>query len=114
MRIAVIGDRGAVAGFALGGVSVRHVVNGEEDAREAFENVLSQDDIAVLLVTQTCASILKEDIDRLRDRKLPYPVVVILPPRDDEAKEEDRIGILIKKAVGISMTQQDKGGEKYG
>ena len=113
MKTAIIGDVETVAGFALGGISLRFPVEDVEGAAAALSKVRGDKDVAVLMVTSRFAKLLEKEIDEIRARKAVYPIVVVLPPQRGETHGPDRIGILIKRAVGINVEQQEKGGDIY-
>jgi len=111
MKMAVIGERETVAGFALGGVSMRFPVDDLEGAEAALSSVIEEGDVAILLVTPRFASLLEKDIENLRMRKAVYPIVVVLPSKKGEPQGPDRIGALIRRAVGIALDEEEQGGE---
>ena len=74
-RMAFIGDRDSVWGFAAFGVSARPVV-GAEEAQEAFRDVVRQG-YSVVFVTEDVYEACAEEIARYRDQAL--PTVTVLP-----------------------------------
>ncbi|MCK4717434.1 MAG: V-type ATP synthase subunit F [Thermoplasmata archaeon] len=102
MRIAVIGDRETVAGFALGGASLRYTVEGLESADKALAEVMKSDDVAVLLITTTYSKLLEREIAQWKETRPVYPLVVEVAPRRGGERGTRRIDDLIRRAVGIT------------
>lgn len=74
-RIAFIGDRDSVWGFAAFGVSARPVV-GPEEAAEALREVVRQG-YSIVFVTEDVYEACSEEIARYRDQA--FPTVTVLP-----------------------------------
>lgn len=103
-KIVAIGGHDFCAGFALAGIDTRLVT--ESSAEATFTSVLSQEDLAlVILDEQWHASLERLRPDTLQAR---LPIVIPVPAqmrwRDVEQPEEDHyIGALIRQAVGYQL-----------
>ena len=77
-RIAVLGDRDSVYGFAALGLTVFPVEEETEGAR-LLRRLAEQTEepYAVIYITEALAAKLEEEIDRLRERR--FPAVIPLP-----------------------------------
>lgn len=107
--IAVIGDEDTVTGFLLAGVGNMDlrkktnflVVNDKtptKDVEDAFRNFTTREDIAVLLINQHCAELIRHHLDTYRK---PIPAVLEIPSKDtpyDPSK--DSILAKVKGLVG--------------
>lgn len=68
-RIAVMGDRDSIYGFAALGLEVFSVSDREEAVRQLHS--LTQREYAVIYITEALAAQLPEELERLAERKLP-------------------------------------------
>lgn len=78
-RIAVLGDRDSVYGFAALGLSVFPAEDEAEGAR-LLRRLAEQEGegaFAVIYITEALAAKLEEEIDRLRERR--FPAVIPIP-----------------------------------
>lgn len=74
-RIAVMGDRDSIYGFAALGLEVRPVENAEEGAKTL--RFLAEHEYAVIYITESLAKDLEHEIDRYREN--PLPAVIPIP-----------------------------------
>ncbi|MDG6219838.1 MAG: V-type ATP synthase subunit F [Candidatus Thermoplasmatota archaeon] len=109
--MAIIGDRETISGFALGGVSMRLIVEDVTQAEEALASVMESGEVAVLLLTPKYG-FLREQIESWREQRPVYPLVVELPPRRGEKRGEDRIVDLVRRAVGVHLEDSNIHDEK--
>lgn len=98
MDIAIIGGEEFTLGFRLAGISrVVNIVD-EQSATEKFMNLLSQNDVAIIMTNDTTMNFLD---DRARDEaeSSVQPVVVTL------STEESQEGLrkLILKSIGVDL-----------
>lgn len=75
-KIAVLGDRQSVMGFAALGLSIYPV---DDDARAlaAFKNLAKDEEIAIIYVTESLHAPLKTGIDKYQDSV--RPAVILIP-----------------------------------
>ncbi len=74
-RIAVLGDRDSIYGFASLGLDI-FPVESREEAADSFKKLLNGE-YAVVYVTEAAAQQLEEEIDALRSQ--PWPAVIPIP-----------------------------------
>ncbi|HBR32940.1 MAG TPA: V-type ATP synthase subunit F [Clostridiales bacterium] len=74
-RIAVMGDKDSIFGFAALGLETVEVTNAS-GAAEALRK-MSGKDYAVIYITEALAAKIPEEIDRLRDRST--PAIILIP-----------------------------------
>lgn len=100
MKIAVLGDEDTVTLFRFLGAE-SYVAN--ENFKKNFQNIVSREDIAVLIVTEKVADTLMDEITYIKLQK-DLPIIVEIPDKKGKIKErEDSIGRLIKRAVGVEI-----------
>ena len=74
-RVAVIGDKESIYGFAALGLDV-FFVNSDEEAEPTFKK-LTQSDYAVIYITEQFAAILSDEIAKYRYK--PSPAIIQIP-----------------------------------
>lgn len=100
MSTFVIGDKDTVLGMQLVGVPGK-TVNSSEEAAEALEGKLADEQVQLLFITREWAEQLRERVDRLKMTSL-HPVVLEIPGRDLKPPKES-IREMVRKAIGISI-----------
>ena len=91
-KIGVIGDRESALGFMAVGFTVR-IAESAEDAAHALKG-LSEENCAVIFITEELAELIMEDIQSYKDKTLPS--VVMIPSKSGSKG----IGMMtIKKSV---------------
>lgn len=74
-RMAAIGDRASVYGFAALGLDTYFVT--EPDEAKRLIRRLESEDCAVIYITERLASLISEELERLNE--LPLPAVIPIP-----------------------------------
>jgi V/A-type H+-transporting ATPase subunit F len=103
LKIAVIADKDTALGFALTGIKDIFAVGNREDAKEALSEVMHSNDIGIVIITERYAHSLREDIQRFREDKPLYPLLVEVSDKKGKMRREDPIRLLIKRAVGLDI-----------
>ncbi len=89
------------AGMRLAGVEGK-VVHTEEEFRTAFEEVLSDKEIAVLLITEKLVDLCPEFVAEQKvNNKI--PLVVELPDRHGTQRPDDYIMSYVREAIGLKV-----------
>ncbi|MEM4699411.1 MAG: V-type ATP synthase subunit F [Candidatus Nezhaarchaeales archaeon] len=102
MKIVVVGDENAVAGFKLAGVSEGKVVKTPDEAEKVLKELARDEEVAVLIVTEEVISMASSLVQELYLR--PRPVIVSIPShRGVETKREDPIRSLLRRAIGVEV-----------
>lgn len=100
-KIAIIGDRDTILGFMALGFSVCEATEPETAARRLSELVRSGEYAAILL-TETLAEQMGEELDRYKD--MPLPAVVSIPGRDGSTGYGmNHIRAAVERAVGADI-----------
>lgn len=96
-KIAVLGDRESICGFACLGVETV-AVYGENNAKEQFSRLVDED-YAVIYITEYYAEMLKAEISALENGVT--PAVILIPGvKGNTGKGMENIGKAVERAVG--------------
>jgi len=99
-KIAAMGDRDSITGFASLGMHIFPEDRMESPAT-TLHNLAAQD-FAIIYITESLASRLKDDIDKYKDR--PLPVIVPIPGVSGNTGLGMRaIARAVEKAVGSDI-----------
>lgn len=101
MTYYVIGDEDSVLGFGLVGVAGREAGSAEE-AREAFQAALREEEVGVLIIAEATAELIREEIDRFTFTE-DFPLVVEIPDRRGKRAGRPGIRELAHHAIGIEL-----------
>ena len=103
MRVAVIADKDTALGFALTGIKDLYAAQNRDEAKSALAEVMQNPEIGVVIITERYANSLREDINRWREEKPLYPLLVEVSDKKGKMTREDPIRLLIKRAVGLDI-----------
>ena len=99
-KIAAMGDKDSIYGFSSIGLELFPVTDPREAARELRR--MSEDDYAVVFMTEALASALGAELDRYRER--PVPAVILIPDVSGNTGEGLRsISRSVEQAVGSDI-----------
>lgn len=106
MDIVVIGDEDTRTGFKLSGVT--RTYPGEEIKVQLIE-MLQDDSIGIIMITERYAEENKEVLDRARkDKKRLTPVIVEIPDSTGPiTRETDPLQELIRRALGAQIAEEE-------
>ncbi len=99
-KIAVLGDRDSIYGFAALGLEVFPVQNSEEGAKTLRR--LSEQDYAVIYITEALAEELTSELDRCRENLLPA-VIPIPGVRGNTGLGINMVKHSVEQAVGSDI-----------
>ncbi len=97
----VIGDSDTVVGFGYAGVPGAVVATADE-ARKAFEQVVREHLVKILIITESAAGLIREEVDRERFDAV-TPVVVEIPGPEGPHPDRRTLMELIRQAIGIGI-----------
>jgi V/A-type H+-transporting ATPase subunit F len=103
LKVAVIADKDTALGFALTGIKEIFAVDNRDEAKSALAEVMESSDIGIVIITERYAHSLREDIQRYREEKPLYPLLVEVSDKKGKMRREDPIRLLIKRAVGLDI-----------
>lgn len=103
-KIAAVGDKDSICGFASLGIHVFQADEAQEAARTLRR--LAADDYAVIYITELLASQITEEIDRYR--RLPLPAIIPIPGvRGNTGLGMRNVGKSVEQAVGSDIISED-------
>ncbi|MCS7232902.1 MAG: V-type ATP synthase subunit F [Synergistetes bacterium] len=101
-KIFVLGNKEAVTGFQLAGIS-GETPEDKESAIKAFHNVFSSGKYALLIITEEIASMIREEIEEVKSKEL-YPIIVEIPGKGGwKEKHHDYLERAIREALGLGL-----------
>ncbi len=103
MKISVIADHTTVTGFRLAGVKDCHEVQKPEEAKEVLKALSKEEDMGMIILTETIADKLRDEIEAMTEGRVTPLVVEIPDSKGPMPGKEDNIRRLVKKAVGIEI-----------
>ena len=99
-KIAVIGDRDSIYGFATLGLETFPVLNREEGARKLDE--LAHSDYAIIYITEQLLGEITETVERYREERLPA-IIPIPGVNGNTGKGMADVKRLVEQAVGSDI-----------
>lgn len=102
MRYYLISDNhDTLVGMRLAGIE-GVLVHGLDEVRSAIQFAIDEKDIGVLLISEKCAALCPELIDRLR-LHLTTPLIVEIPDRHGTRRAPDSITRYIRESIGVKL-----------
>lgn len=102
--VAVIGDLDTVTGFQLGGVKVSKVVETNEDAENALDELMNEE-ISIIIITKKIADDIREYIDKKIGSNV-LPMIIEIPDKSGpSSRDSDPMSELIKRVIGVEMVK---------
>ncbi len=99
-KMAVMGDKASIFGFASIGLNV-FPVEEEKEAKKLLKR-LCKNDYAVIYITEALAENLKEEIDKYRQESI--PAIILIPGVKGNTGEGLRqLSLCVEKAVGSDI-----------
>jgi len=105
-KIAVMGDKDSILGFAALGMEIYP----QQDAAEAAKKLrrLSKGGYAVIYITEALAAQIRDEIDRYQDAVA--PAVVLIPGiAGNTGMGMKNVGRVVEKAVGTDILSDNQG-----
>ncbi|NCB73835.1 MAG: ATP synthase subunit F [Clostridia bacterium] len=102
MRMFAVSDEADVlTGLRLSGIE-GSLASNRREAEALVNEVQSNPQIAVLLITESCAVMIPETVTKLK-LSSSNPLLVVIPGSHGSARRKDSITGLIKDAIGIKI-----------
>lgn len=102
MKMYLLSDnRDTLLGFRLAGVK-GEIVHEKQQAKQALNNILSDKNIGIVLVTEKAAMLIKDEINYIKLKK-PYPLIIEIPDRHGSSKDKDYVLSYVKNSIGIKV-----------
>ena len=101
MKYSLIGDEQTVLGFELVGVA-GYVATDARQAEYAFNELLEDKDIAIVIMTERIADMIRPIVDQylFTDR---FPLIVEIPDRQGTLPDRPGIKEMVNAAIGIKI-----------
>jgi V/A-type H+/Na+-transporting ATPase subunit F len=97
----VIGDEDSVLGFALAGVRGRTATT-EQEVRDAFQSVLKDTDVGIIIMTEPAADTIRSTVDRYTFTS-EFPLILEIPDRNGPSTDRPDVRTLVNQAIGINL-----------
>jgi V/A-type H+/Na+-transporting ATPase subunit F len=101
MKVLVIGHPEAVLGFSLAGVGGR-VATTVDEVNQALDEAQASKDVGIVLVTQDVAKLIPARMEHLKLRST-VPLVVEIPAQGGAPEEQESLGEIVLRAIGIRL-----------
>jgi V/A-type H+-transporting ATPase subunit F len=90
-----------LVGMRLSGVEGA-VLHEETELRAKLRELLDQDDIAVIMMTEKLISLIRETVNELKLSRR-QPLIIEIPDRHGNGRISDSISQYVKDGIGISL-----------
>ncbi len=101
-KIAIMGERDSITGFAALGLTVCPVESAQEAKRTLRELAKEESDCSIVYVTEQCAAGIMGEIERYKNRV--SPAVILVPGRDGAlGYGKKAMSDAIEKAIGSDI-----------
>ena len=101
MKYTIIGDEDTVLGFGIVGVSGSAVSTAEE-AQRAFDAAIEDKDIAIVIMTERIADLMRPIVNRYLFTES-FPLIVEIPDRKGSPPGRAGIKETVNAAIGIRL-----------
>lgn len=109
MKLAVIGDRGMIAGFRLAGVKYTGVPESAKETEELLGSFCEDPEIGIILITDLIAESIRPFIMALQGKEAVFPIIVEIPGSEGVTRRTEPLEGLIRRAVGIDIWKEAHG-----
>ncbi len=106
-KVVVVGDEHMVLGFSLAGADESYTPEDEYQTIKLMEKLAGSPNIGVVLLSERIAESIREELDRISEKKELYPVIIEIPDKDPLEDKEDPLNKKIRRAVGIDITSEE-------
>lgn len=101
MKYVLIGSESAVLGFSMVGVDCRNA-DSESAARQALEDAFSQEDVGIIIITESVADMIRDEVNRSMFTRS-FPLIVEIPDEHTISRSRTSMRDLAHQAIGISL-----------
>lgn len=98
---AISADVDTLTGLRLAGIE-GELATDRREVESLVNRVVSDETVAVLIVTQPCYELCREQIDVIKLNAL-RPLVTVIPDASGAKSEDDYITRLIREAIGVRI-----------
>ena len=79
------------------------VLHKEDELREKLDELLKEDDIAVILITSILLNLIRDTVYDLKLHRK-QPLIIEIPDRHGNGRTKDSITRYVKEAIGVDMS----------
>ena len=79
------------------------VLHKEDELREKLDELLKEDDIAVILITSILLNLIRDTVYDLKLHRR-QPLIIEIPDRHGNGRTKDSITRYVKEAIGVDMS----------
>ena len=90
-----------LVGMRLSGVE-GVVLHEENELRTKLNELLKQDDIAIIMITEKLISLIRETVNELKLNRR-QPLIIEIPDRHGNGRIKDSISQYVKDGIGVSL-----------
>jgi len=108
-KVAAIGDRDTVAGFALAGVAYTYIHSKKEETLAKLNGFLNSREIGLILLTHRVAEELGFELRQMIQKKKLLPMMLRIPDKTGYAPKTDELRDLIRRTVGAEIIVKREG-----
>ncbi len=102
MRMYLLSDNvDTLIGMRMSGVE-GVVLHEENELRDHLDSLLKQDDIAVIMITETLVNLIRESIYDIK-LNVKQPLIIEIPDRHGNGRTKDSITKYVKDAIGVDL-----------
>ena len=101
MKYSVIGDEDTILGFGIVGV-IGKVATNEEETRRAFNELLEDKDVSIIIITERLADKIRALVDQYLLTQS-FPLIVEIPDRQGRLPGRPGIKEMVNAAIGIKI-----------
>ena len=103
MRMYLLSDNvDTLLGMRLSGVD-GVVLHEEEELRKKLDELIDEEDIAVIMITHKLISMITETVNELKLSR-PRPLIIEIPDRHGSGSIGDTITRYVKDAIGVNIS----------
>ena len=103
MRMYLLSDNvDTLIGMRMSGVE-GVVLHEEHELREKLDQLMKEDDIAVIMITATLMNLIRETVYDLK-LNVKQPLLIEIPDRHGNGRTKDSITKYVKDAIGVNMS----------
>ncbi|MBQ7219096.1 MAG: V-type ATP synthase subunit F [Ruminococcus sp.] len=103
MRMYLLSDNvDTLIGMRMSGVE-GVVLHEEHELREKLDQLMKEDDIAVIMITATLMNLIRETVYDLK-LNVKQPLIIEIPDRHGNGRTKDSITKYVKDAIGVNMS----------
>lgn len=102
MRMYLLSDNvDTLIGMRMSGVE-GVVLHEEKELRDKLSDLLKEDDIAVILITETLVRLIRGTVYDLK-LNLKQPLIIEIPDRHGNGRTKDSITKYVRDAIGVNL-----------